>query len=423
MPEPLTVTESNATYTVSDKLFSLDANSSGRIPRAYFSNTEISVTSTNASGYVIFAKCQNGYVIMNGAQKFYYIPNSATSSGSAKAIASLHLDSIITSPVKFAISDENNITITGEIADYSFTAEGFAATLQNAGITDAFEKFVLGFARDIKADSATGLLATLGYIIDKKIKMFIPQEKARPLTGKKISIIGDSISTFSGYMPSGYESHYPRETITDVSQTWWHLLCKETGATLLANASMTGSYVTGNSTSVTDALAACSDKRIADLASGTEAPDIVICFIGINDFGQNAHRPLGDYIGQSAIPSEGSITTFSDGYALMIKKIMSAYPNAKVYCCSLPETKTAGWDTDESGTFPCINNNGVALAAFNERIRVLCAALGAEFIDLHACGINYWNLDKFTHDGLHPNADGARLIKSKIKASLSADCQ
>ena len=282
---------------------------------------------------------------------------------------------------------------------------------------------MLGFARDVKTDSSTGALATLGYRIDKKIKMFIPQEKAKLLSGKKISIIGDSISTFNGYMPSGYASHYPRETITDVSQTWWHLLCKETGASLLTNASMTGSYVTGDSTSQTDALAACSDKRIADLANSGSTPDIVICFIGINDFAQNVHRPLGNYTGESAICEEGEITDFSNAYALMIKKVMSAYPDAKVYCCSLPETNAEGWDTTGNGSFPCSNNNGVALAAFNGRIRTLCYALGAEFIDVHACGINYWNLDRYTHDGLHPNADGARLIKNKIKAHLTADSQ
>ena len=87
------------------------------------------------------------------------------------------------------------------------------------------------------------------------------------------------------------------------------------------------------------------------------------------------------------------------------------------------ETKTANWDTDENGTFPCINNNGVALASFNERIKTLCSALGAEFIDLHACGIDYWNLDSYTHDGLHPNANGAKLIKEKIKSKLLIDYQ
>lgn len=41
-----------------------------------------------------------------------------------------------------------------------------------------------------------------------------------PFLGKKISILGDSISTFSGYIPSGNAVWYPRGEITSVKDTW-----------------------------------------------------------------------------------------------------------------------------------------------------------------------------------------------------------
>ena len=41
-----------------------------------------------------------------------------------------------------------------------------------------------------------------------------------PFLGKKISILGDSISTFSGYIPSGNATWYPRGEITSVKDTW-----------------------------------------------------------------------------------------------------------------------------------------------------------------------------------------------------------
>ena len=42
---------------------------------------------------------------------------------------------------------------------------------------------------------------------------------------KKVSILGDSYSTFQGVNPEGYNPFYPndRNDVTEVSQTWWVL--------------------------------------------------------------------------------------------------------------------------------------------------------------------------------------------------------
>lgn len=292
------------------------------------------------------------------------------------------------------------------IGSTTFSKEDIVSLLST---NDTFVNICLGFSR---GTSSADKVSVLKYEI---------YNDALPLNAFKFSIVGDSISTFSGYVPSGYPSHYPSGDVKNVEDTWWYSLATETGLKLLKNCSWSGSYVCGDSTSTTSALAACSNKRISDLSSDTDVPDIIICFIGINDFGQNSHAELGDYVGRTKLPEEGNIQVFSDAYALMIKKIMTAYPRASLYCCSLLETSSANWDTGGPNEFPTINNNGVTISDFNERIRVLTNALGARFIDLHSCGINYWTLVDYTEDNLHPNSAGSAKIKEAIKSRLLND--
>ena len=54
----------------------------------------------------------------------------------------------------------------------------------------------------------------------------VPAETA-DYAGKSLTIIGDSISTFSGFIPEGYAFTYPYEDLQDVSQTWWVQVCEQ----------------------------------------------------------------------------------------------------------------------------------------------------------------------------------------------------
>lgn len=250
--------------------------------------------------------------------------------------------------------------------------------------------------------------------------------------GKTVSIVGDSISTFSGYIPSGYESFYPTSAIaqqgtgslTKVEQTWWYQLCKESGLTLLTNASWSGSWVTGSSTSTTNAKCAASTKRVNDLVNsvGTK-PDIIICYIGINDlFNSDVISrgvTLGDWTPDMTIVEEGNIMQFSAAYGLMLKKIITAYPDAKVFCCTLLTTGRTYKDTDGVETFPT-KHNGTTLNQVNNKIREIANGVGCNVIEIHNCGINYFNIGKYTLDMTHPNADGAVLIKNQMLAELIA---
>lgn len=286
------------------------------------------------------------------------------------------------------------------------------------------------------ADGTYGLQQHIPISVVYEDVEYVEESNSNPImskfVGKKVSIVGDSISTFSGYIPSGYATFYPSSTIeqqgtgslTKVEQTWWHKLCQETGLTLLKNASWSGSWVTGDTTSTTNAISAASTKRVNDLkGSDGTTPDIIIVYIGINDlFNSNvAERgaTLGSWTPDEVIPAEGTVMEFASAYAIMLKKIITAYPKAKVFCGTLLTTGRSYKDTDGVETFPTKHLN-TTLNQVNNKIREVANGIGCNVIEVHNCGINYFNIGRYTIDMTHPNADGATLIKNQMLAELIA---
>lgn len=227
---------------------------------------------------------------------------------------------------------------------------------------------------------------------------------------KKISIYGDSISTYAGWIPEGNDTYYTGSNagVSDVSQTWWKRLIDTLDLTLLVNNSWSGRAVSSvrDNQAGHQTDAAYKQANVDALASGGISPDIIIIKLGINDFNYNAI--LGDYDGSSALPTDP--TKFLDAYAIMLDEIMTSYPLAEVYCCTLMQCERTG-----SLGFPEINNNGDSLIKWNEAIRKLAHAFGAKILDHDSCGITYYNLSTYAGDysaghGLHPNAAGHALI-------------
>ena len=64
---------------------------------------------------------------------------------------------------------------------------------------------------------------------------------------KKVSVLGDSYSTFAGHNPEGYAPFYPndRNDVTEVEQTWWSLYIKAMGYELEQNNSWGGTTICG----------------------------------------------------------------------------------------------------------------------------------------------------------------------------------
>ena len=228
--------------------------------------------------------------------------------------------------------------------------------------------------------------------------------------GKTVSILGDSISTFQGWIPEGYACFYPDpdNDIKDVSQTWWMQVIQNTGMRLLVNGSLSASTVCGDSRAENSG-AGCSSNRIVDLMGNTgTVPDVILVYMGINDFFHSID--LGSFSGAAAHRNDHYIWDFTEGYELMLQKLQAVYPTSRIYCMTLLESNS--WE----GT--SVNANGNTVEDYNSRIRQVAAAHGVSVIDLRNCGIASYELGWHTSDGVHPNRAGAAKIAAYVTNAL-----
>lgn len=123
-------------------------------------------------------------------------------------------------------------------------------------------------------------LLALGMVISMiPTNVFAVESTEVSLTGKTISILGDSISTFKDYIPTGNATYYPQNNVQNVSDTWWMQLVTELGAKLGINESWSGSCVSVTSG---ERLPMASLDRIQNL-DNNGTPDVILFFGGTND--------------------------------------------------------------------------------------------------------------------------------------------
>ena len=238
------------------------------------------------------------------------------------------------------------------------------------------------------------------------------------LYGKKISFYGDSVTTYAGWIPFPDDpdaAYYKGSNcgVTSVDQTWWKKVINALGLELVVNNSFSGRAVSSIKDSVTgfEGTGGYVESNVLMLKDGNTLPEIIIVKMGINDF--NSGAELGTYDGSAALPA--SPAKFLDAYAIMLDHIISNFPLADVYCCTLQPCERTG-----TTGFPEINSNGDSIGEWNDAIRKLAHAFGAKVLDHDVCGMTYYNLSTYTgdynastHKGLHPNAAGHSLIANQ----------
>lgn len=233
----------------------------------------------------------------------------------------------------------------------------------------------------------------------------IPVESDNPYLGKYFSILGDSISTFNGFIPSGNAYWYPHGDVTRVTDLWWSKLLDHFHGKLLVDEAWSGSHISG-----TDTSAGNRDSRCKNLGTESQDPDVIIVYMGTNDYDHDV--ALGTYDGHDAIPS--TVATFSDAYAVTLDKILSTYKHAEVWCCTLQPMERHG----QTG-FPEKNNLGLTPEDYNEVIRKIAHAMNCKILEHSQCGITYYNMDEYFEDWgsskEHPNKAGHTLIANHDK--------
>lgn len=246
---------------------------------------------------------------------------------------------------------------------------------------------------------------------------------SKPLNGLKLSLLGDSISAYTGTIPSGNDAYYTGSNsgVTSASQMWWSVLCEKTGMTPLVIDGWSGSGVTQlEDSSHVNKVPMSSDTRCGRLHNGTTNPDIIIIAGGVNDYtyAQSAQS--------EALPWDGHTTpvlgnSFTEAYACMIKKLQTNYPNALIVPLSTWFTMR-GTDNGYS-LVHTVGNNKYTQADYDEAIENVCKIMRVPFISVDRIGINRANMyPTFAVDSstipTHPNAEGQKLMGEYIAEIL-----
>ena len=162
------------------------------------------------------------------------------------------------------------------------------------------------------------------------------------LQNKKVSILGDSISTLKGYIPQTNRARYVANQDEAVSgliyipmnETWWGRLINDYNMTLGVNESWAGSRVSNNlnanSGDIGPDRAMASINRIQALDdNGT--PDVIFFFGGTNDIGNSVTLGTFDNTASYATTLDTTSTkynSFVEAYSITLMRLKYYYPNA-----------------------------------------------------------------------------------------------
>lgn len=380
-------------------------------------------------------------------------------------------------------SYEDRIELTPESDWKTFSAE--------VDFIDSFNRLQI-CTPNVTATSCTFAIRNMSVVdidnktLESRIDKLEEKELTNILKGKKISIIGDSISTISGNntpyftiksvdvgksiqsyvtwwdvwtnnegtistnkniggvtltsaMIGTLQSFTPvssdiGKTIGDAlnynsvsTKVWSQRLCDKTGATLLANASWSGSRITQRSTSINQYTLshAWSDYTIGRCKGRDENgnyinPDVILIYRGTNDFSHTPYASIDDYDMSEGIPNtdlENEIYNFRKGYELTIQKLREAYPNAYIICCTLNVFKRVIYDK-----FPT-RNSQYTLPQMNDVIRDIANTMGCGLIEFDKDGITFENCyPTYISDSqitpTHPNNNGHLVMSEKAYSDI-----
>ena len=220
---------------------------------------------------------------------------------------------------------------------------------------------------------------------------------------KYFSILGDSISTLAGYSQPKFAVYYDanQRFVSNVStrlDTWWGQVIQRCGGELLVNNSWSGSTVCWHPEYEVPSYG-CSDERTSALGGGDLSPDVIFVFLGTNDWG------FGFPISSQTEENDG---VFSIAYGKMLQKLRKNYPNAEIWCLTLP----IGDSAEENLRRPS-SRIGRQVSDYCEAIRVCAMENGCRVID-----VSHKLEAHNTVDGCHPKANGMKTLADAVLDGL-----
>lgn len=194
-----------------------------------------------------------------------------------------------------------------------------------------------------------------------------------------ISILGDSYSTFRGYIPDDYPTWYSssdldRTDVIDVKQTWWWKTIKEGGYKLGVNDSYSGATISYTGYNDEDYTSRSFITRLPRLGN----PDIILIFGATNDSWTGGR--IGEY--RYSDFQRSDLFTYRPALAKLLEAAQERYPNVKLYFII----------------------NTELLAEITESTKVICNHYGVEYIELQ-------DIEKLNG---HPTIKGMSAISEQV---------
>ena len=266
-------------------------------------------------------------------------------------------------------------------------------------------------------------------IAGEALRIFVPEpEEEEPISfpGKKVSILSHSASTYAGVSNDtkanstiGKNDVYYTEGRHGVylKDTWWQQAIDALGMELLVNNSWSGSCIFEPRKGA--ASVGYGDRAVNLHNDHTgEEPDIIWVYLGGNDFayfkdtfGKAADVKMDELIQQQVDGTYLYATpkTACEAYAIMLHKVMTRYPEAKIYCMTQLAAREPDYVEDNRP------HTGQPTAYMAE-LMIIAEAFRLPVIDIENCiSREAEEFDQYIGDKrAHPNALGMDRITNAV---------
>ena len=258
------------------------------------------------------------------------------------------------------------------------------------------------------------------------IAAFAAEELAAFSEPLSLSILGDSISTYTGVSNDptvnstlkGGSIYYNAGTLGVYrDDTWWQQSADQMGLKLLVNNSWSGSCVYKDRAGTVGAYL---DRCVQLHNDAGEEPDMIAVYLGTNDFWSfpNTLGTAGaiDYNTLITDNEQGTQyaepTTTCEAYAIMLHRMKQRYPDAEIYCFTLlPRSNQS-------------ESKVQMLHSFNDSLKEIAAYFDANIVDLYNdSGIKADDHFSFyvADNSLHPGPAGMDAITGCFTSAILND--
>lgn len=248
---------------------------------------------------------------------------------------------------------------------------------------------------DARVGNNGKLYPTLGEAMRQQIAALqaaLDEATISKFNGKTFSVIGDDVTAFPGFLPSGNTSWYDGSNadVEEMADTFLGKLVFTDKMKMVVNNSWDGTKLGYDGKNADSFMAG--DARIHKL--GSTAPDYIFVMGGKNDIA--AEFPLGEFTAEmvdTANLQEEDTATFAAAYKVLIQKLMEKFSTSKVVVM---------WYHNLTG-YPI----GVQ-SQYADVAEKVAKFYGCQWVDFRKCGITPINNADYDEES-HPNKAGNEL--------------